>query len=623
MNMIRFNRCFWLLMIFFIPHLLMGANVNRPYEPVIVKGQSMTLFHNAPVADIYAYAYKNGGWIQIPFQIDEKDAGIDFFGVKNGTLDTADELVFMAVDVGDSVPDWRWINDEESKIYGRYALVVENSLVTPATKGWVYIYRSSTLSHGHDSYMTYIPPTAGFPDDMIRGVSYLYGYNQKGIPTYLAIKPEVGGSGVDILDRWKIRYEGKIFGFMPFKNDEDNGLLFRTLHLKTGPVRIFREAIFSPVWGEAVLPDSLAYTTVFYPCFTKIEAGNRSLTSSVGMLYMRQSVDYAPSIAVSYFHNPNNSNVPIDGVPDVVNRNINTPGMNWFMIQGPHGTITTLVDVPVVGIGQNLFYNDSSGANQYDTGDMIAYGETGIEVFGDAATPISGTHLIGMFTYYLGPEQTPALGEVLMSQTEHPLLITASHNGLVIPVELAAFSAEPVLNTVKLVWRTASESNNYGFNIERKTNVQPWQDIAFVPGYGTSANGRVYQYCDNDLAPDVYHYRLRQVDIDGTSKYSDPIEVQLQTVNALALQQNYPNPFNPHTEISFTLAHTESSVVLTIFNMAGQEVCTLVNGRMNAGLHHIVWNGADNSGRDVPSGLYVYRLSAGGTVITRKMCKIE
>jgi hypothetical protein len=215
------------------------------------------------------------------------------------------------------------------------------------------------------------------------------------------------------------------------------------------------------------------------------------------------------------------------------------------------------------------------------------------------------------------------LGSELMNQHEHPLQYFSVHNGHVIPVELAAFYAEPSFDNIKLYWRTASESNNYGFNIERKKSNQSWQDIAFVPGSGTSASDKVYQYTDSDLEPDVYYYRLRQVDINGTFQYSESLEVQLKTVSTLALLQNYPNPFNPYTEIRFYLAHAQPSVTLSIYNMAGQEVCTLYSGQLNGGLHRILWNGTDNNGHDVPSGLFIYRLSAGGDVISRKMMKIE
>ncbi|MCK4653211.1 MAG: T9SS type A sorting domain-containing protein, partial [Candidatus Cloacimonetes bacterium] len=82
---------------------------------------------------------------------------------------------------------------------------------------------------------------------------------------------------------------------------------------------------------------------------------------------------------------------------------------------------------------------------------------------------------------------------------------------------------------------------------------------------------------------------------------------------------NYPNPFNPETNISFSLK-ADSKVVLEIFNIKGQKIRTLVNNNMNAGFYNVVWNGKDNNNRNVASGIYFYKMKAGGRYTsTRKM----
>lgn len=78
---------------------------------------------------------------------------------------------------------------------------------------------------------------------------------------------------------------------------------------------------------------------------------------------------------------------------------------------------------------------------------------------------------------------------------------------------------------------------------------------------------------------------------------------------AFALGQNYPNPFNPSTTIGFTLG-AQSDVRLTVYNLIGQEMTTLVNGVMPAGSHSIAWSGLDAGGRGLSSGVYLYRLKA-------------
>ncbi|MCB0306065.1 MAG: T9SS type A sorting domain-containing protein, partial [Calditrichaeota bacterium] len=84
------------------------------------------------------------------------------------------------------------------------------------------------------------------------------------------------------------------------------------------------------------------------------------------------------------------------------------------------------------------------------------------------------------------------------------------------------------------------------------------------------------------------------------------------------LEQNYPNPFNPETVINYQLS-VVSDVVLAVYNLLGEKVATLVNARQGAGQYQVQWNGRDQLGRQVSSGVYLYRLEAGGLVQSRKM----
>ncbi|MBD3374052.1 T9SS type A sorting domain-containing protein [candidate division KSB1 bacterium] len=88
------------------------------------------------------------------------------------------------------------------------------------------------------------------------------------------------------------------------------------------------------------------------------------------------------------------------------------------------------------------------------------------------------------------------------------------------------------------------------------------------------------------------------------------------------LQQNYPNPFNPVTTISYYLAR-DTDVELAIYNMAGQNIITLLNGRQNAGAHQLQWQGIDRYGHQVGSGVYFYRLTAGEFIETKKMVLVR
>jgi hypothetical protein len=176
----------------------------------------------------------------------------------------------------------------------------------------------------------------------------------------------------------------------------------------------------------------------------------------------------------------------------------------------------------------------------------------------------------------------------------------------IVPVELTSFAANVINGVVELNWATATETNNNGFAIERKSINSEFTQIGFVPGFGTTTEPRSYSFTDNNVTPAVYSYRLKQVDYDGTFKYSDVVEVDVLAPAVFALDQNYPNPFNPSTIINFRLA-ADSKVILKVFDVLGQEVANLISGNLRAGSHEINFNASN-----LNSGVYFYRIDATG-----------
>ncbi|UCE05148.1 MAG: T9SS type A sorting domain-containing protein [bacterium] len=190
-------------------------------------------------------------------------------------------------------------------------------------------------------------------------------------------------------------------------------------------------------------------------------------------------------------------------------------------------------------------------------------------------------------------------------------------DAIVVPVELVSFNADWVDNQVKLAWITATESNNYGFEVQRKFNQEDsWQKIGFVEGHGTTAESNYYSFKDNPQGKGKYSYRLKQIDIDGKFKYS-PIR-QVTIPGKFALYQNHPNPFNPETTISFELPKS-AHVALDIYNMLGQKIVNLIDERRLAGFQKIIWNGRDEAGNVVGSGVYFYHIKTDGFEATKKL----
>jgi hypothetical protein len=175
----------------------------------------------------------------------------------------------------------------------------------------------------------------------------------------------------------------------------------------------------------------------------------------------------------------------------------------------------------------------------------------------------------------------------------------------IIPVELTSFTASVKDNDVTLNWETATEINNSGFEVERKSNGE-YGSIGFVPGFGTTTEPKAYSFSDANLQPGNYTYRLKQIDYDGTYEYSDAVSVEVIAPDEFSMEQNYPNPFNPSTKIAFSLA-ADSKVNLKIFDVLGQEVATLINSDLVAGSHNV-----DFSAANINSGVYFYRIDATG-----------
>lgn len=185
---------------------------------------------------------------------------------------------------------------------------------------------------------------------------------------------------------------------------------------------------------------------------------------------------------------------------------------------------------------------------------------------------------------------------------------------IVVPVELTSFNASLKDAGVLLEWVTATEINNMGFEIQRNLS-DIWETIGFVEGKGTTSEITNYHFF-NDLSEFNYsaklQYRLKQIDYNGAFSYSEIVEVEFIPEN-YSLLQNYPNPFNPTTTISFKLAKS-NFVTLQIYNILGNEILTLVNQVMPGGKHEIKFDAVG-----VPSGVYLYTITAGDFVDTKKM----
>jgi len=190
----------------------------------------------------------------------------------------------------------------------------------------------------------------------------------------------------------------------------------------------------------------------------------------------------------------------------------------------------------------------------------------------------------------------------------NPTITVPIQMQIAIPVELGIFRADAQKDRVKIEWETITETNNSGFEVQRKSSTSSgeWEVIGFVQGTGTTTQVQRYQYFDNKLKAGKYSYRLKQIDYDGRFSYSREVEVEVDIPSEYGLSQNYPNPFNPLTNIEFSVP--EKSVVrIDIYSALGELVRRVIDKEVEAGYHSVSIDGSQ-----LPSGTYIYQMTAQG-----------
>ena len=198
--------------------------------------------------------------------------------------------------------------------------------------------------------------------------------------------------------------------------------------------------------------------------------------------------------------------------------------------------------------------------------------------------------------------------------------------GDIVPIELTSFEASVSSNDVELKWTTATETNNQGFQIERRKTQDEWNSIGFVNGNGTTTEPQAYSFIDGNIASEKYQYRLKQIDFDGSFEYSNIIEVDISLPEKFSLEQNYPNPFNPSTIIQYAIPQNvrgeRQEVSLKIYDVLGNEIATLVDEEKPAGSYEVEFQLTVGI-HQLASGIYYYQLRSGDYIQTKKMILIK
>jgi hypothetical protein len=209
----------------------------------------------------------------------------------------------------------------------------------------------------------------------------------------------------------------------------------------------------------------------------------------------------------------------------------------------------------------------------------------------------------------------------------------SSNGGSPLPVELVSFIAAVYKNTITLSWSTATEVNNYGFEIERASTElgMKWKTIGFVQGHGNSNSPKNYSFTDSSPLSGKEQYRLKQIDFNGKYEYSDVVEVVMQAPANFLLKQNFPNPFNPSTTIRYQIPVVDAlspasewmpvaevHVTLKVYDVLGREVVPLVNENKKAGSYEAMFDASR-----LASGVYICKMSSANYSNYIKMLMIK
>ena len=296
-----------------------------------------------------------------------------------------------------------------------------------------------------------------------------------------------------------------------------------------------------------------------------------------------------------------------DGVGEIHIRSIaNSISLKDDMVQVNNtyslGVTPSIINPGTGASDQASFWNHNYGAllliEEYYGGDFNAYYHSVNDLVAHFNQP-----------YYLK-----------MSQLSIGTIATLAEMSDIVPVEMLAFTASVNNSDVQLLWSTATELNNRGFEIERSNNDQNnFAIIGFVQGKGNSTEINYYSFSDNPQVSGTnqIYYRLKQVDFDGTFSYSEVVNVTYDVPAEFVLSQNYPNPFNPSTTINYYVPK-ESYVSIKVYDFLGREITTLVSEMKSTGSYELLFNASS-----LPSGTYFYVMTADSYSDTKKMVLLK
>jgi len=296
---------------------------------------------------------------------------------------------------------------------------------------------------------------------------------------------------------------------------------------------------------------------------------------------------------------------------------------NGDAIDSFEGTLNPLDGTPITGgaTGGTYAYDDTSDVTTVDgTGFEFAIPHDSLGTssadnfqffvfYGDVEGDVVSATIIpddGETTTYSNSEDWTAVSG------------TQATGSRTLPVELASFNARLDGRDAVLNWETASETNNAGFEVQHAPAEETFESVGFVDGAGTTERTQSYSHRVSDLEAGTHRFRLKQVDLDGTTETLSARTVEVLPDEALAVEKVAPNPTSGAASLSFTTREGQD-VTVTLYNVLGQRVRTLFTGTTRDGARESLKIDTGN----LASGTYFVRVQGESIVKTQRMTVVR
>lgn len=434
---------------------LSHAQVKRPYEPVVIKGDTLAQFSNCEIQYLYLYAFhaNSDSWQLIPFQIDEIDSSAkedekyyepETDSLLSGVLDFNDELVFMARDLGDKADSNQWISNADSI---RYEIEFVDSI--DGSKGYVYLYYSKSITEQiPDKYGMYFETS----NDRIGSNNYELGFDRSS-PDTTGQMSDVhikSGTNEDFFDRIKIRAIG--WWLFYYIDLYETTIKARDAYASfVGPVRIIRNMKGRFVYERLDQNKKFTQTVFFYPwsgSFKIVDIPIGVLKEYGGEVWtIRVSWDLNKNASgMNFYSEYNKSGHLIDGKIDAIDQTCNPGELNWTMATGNQGTMLNVFNIAPFGDVKRLYYYDNSeggtGDNPkyfvVDTGDSISFGDNGFSLESHIEKYINKNTLFNVIydNFFLHPNFDPDSASLICEQLKNPLKYFTKTQKYLTPAEI-------------------------------------------------------------------------------------------------------------------------------------------------------------------------------------------